>query len=98
MAKADEFLAEFSTLWWFAEAEGPRSVEVGAGFGGGGCEAGIVDVIVDDEDAEGGADDPYPTIGDQLAEAVAEKELVEDGPPNTPGVAPPGHVAFDAKE
>ncbi len=31
------------------EAKGPRGVEVGAGFGGGGGEAGVVHVVVDDE-------------------------------------------------
>ncbi len=54
---------------------------------------------MDDEVAEGGgADDPRPSIGDQLSRTVAQEKHVEDGLPDAPGVAPSGHVAFDAKE
>ena len=73
----------------------PRGVELHARRHGRGRDAGVVDVIVEDQAARRRVLDPDPAIREELGEAEAPQELIEPALPDAPGVAPPRHVTRD---
>ncbi len=55
VSESGEVLAKLGRFGGGVEFEGPGEVEVGACLGGGAGEAGVVDVVMDDEDTAGGS-------------------------------------------
>ena len=98
VSEAGKVLAQLRGLGCSVELQGPGKVEVGACLAGGAGEAGVVNVVVDNEDATRGVHDPDATVGDKLAEAVADEEGVEARLPNFASVRATRHVALDEEE
>ena len=57
-------------------------------------EAGVVDVVVDDE----GVSHPHAAVGDTLPEAVGAKEGVQLALPDAASIAATRHVADDEED
>ncbi len=55
-------------------------------------------MIVDDEDTTGGIHHPHATVGDELAQAIADEELVEPRLPDAGGVSAARHIPSDEKK
>ena len=94
MTDAGEVLGELGGGRGFAKGRGPVVVEVRAGGDRRGGEAGVVDVVVEDEAVA----HPHAAVGDALAEAVVVEEVIGLALPDATGVAPAGHVAHDEED
>ena len=69
VAEAGDVLGDRGADAGLVELERPEPVEVVADGVGGGGKAGVIHVVVNDEDAEGVVEDPGAAVGKELDEA-----------------------------